>query len=893
MFKNLSIRSKLILCIVVGCLIPYLISGFYIKNKTEEWLYKESIEKNNLLLQQTAERLDESVLENISNLVSMIAMDERIRNIDSNINSYTDYDSATFQYKLSDSEAAIMEYFSSIKKSHDIITMISVGTEDGGYIEYPKFKPIAPYDPRTRDWYIKGIKTTDTVISEPYITKITGELVISLVKSIPSNNGKIGVVCVTIKLDNIMREINEIKYKKSEYINILSPNDVFINSPYNKEWLLQPIEASKLDIFKSIDRYNNKSFEGMIDSVDKVFNVYISPYSGWKYIFVADKSEVLKQSGVLTNLLLAIYLITSLIVLTLMLLISNYITKPILSIAAMINKMSTFKFDAYNNKNIKAFTNQSDEIGEISRALNLMHDNYVELKSKMESIDDEIQNINVDESTLHQLKLSKENPFSSIAGSINILLQRVHTSIEQAKLFNEEIIYKNELLVASEEELTAQLEEINSQKDFILYTAEHDPLTNLPNRRKFNERFNQVLTDGGIGAVLLLDLDNFKGINDTLGHLFGDMVLEHISRELERISNENVFVSRFGGDEFLLFYKCKDKTDEVFHFIELLYNVFNDKFQIDQHEVKIEFSVGISLFPNDSKDINQLIMYADLAMYNVKNSGKNNHAFFNSKMADYLKFKLETKLILRDAITNNGFKLLYQPQIDIHTGGIIGYEALIRLNNHKLSPMEFIPIAEEDNTIITIGRIITKMVVEQIWQWKQKGYDPRPVAINFSAMQIHDHDYIAYLMSLLVANEVQPELIVIEITENIFLENKETTIAFLNELRANGIKIAIDDFGTGYSSLSYLTFLPIDTIKLDRRLCVKFLELENIAVINSLIDLAHSLNLKVIAEGIEEYSQVKKLMIGKCDVIQGYYFSKPLDVEEIESKYNTVYKLQF
>lgn len=892
MINKLSIRNKLIISILAGCLIPYLIGGLYIKGKTEDWLYNNNIERANMLLRQTAEQVDESILENMGNLVSMIAMDEQITHIGSEINSYIDYDQNTFKFRSSESEAEIMEYFRTIKDSQDIVTMVSVGTEEGGYIEYPKFKPTAPYDPRTRGWYIDAINKKETVISEPYITKESKELVVSLVKSVTLKDKNIGVVCLTIKLDNLMKGINALKYGESGYINILSHNNIFINSPHNKEWLFHSAEDLGLDVFSCIDNYNSKSFEAQVDSVNKIFNVYISPYSGWKYISVIDKSEILEQSKVLTGVLIVIYFITFLIVLALILLIADYITKPILKIANIINKMATFKFDIYEDKSLKVYTHQNDEVGEISRALNGMQKNFIELKSKIVSMDEEIQNIDIDESSIHQLELSKDNPFAGIANSINVLLQKVHSSIEQIKLFNEEISYKNELLMGSEEELTAQLEEINSQKEFILFIAEHDPLTNLPNRRKFNEKLNQVLSDNGMGAVALLDIDNFKGINDTMGHLFGDKVLQYISQRLEEMSNQNIFVSRFGGDEFLLLYECTDGLDEILHFAEQLHALFNERFIIEQNIVNIEFSMGISLFPKDSHDINQLIMNADLALYFAKNRGRNNYVFFTAKMADHLKFKSDIKIILREAITNDAFKMLYQPQVDIRSGEIIGYEALVRLKNHSLSPIDFIPIAEEDGMIITIGRIVTKMVVEQIHQWQQKGYDPKPVTINFSAVQIHDYNYLTYLMDLLELNDVKPEHIIIEITENIFLENKETTIAFLNELKVHGIKIFVDDFGTGYSSLSYLIFLPIDAIKLDRTLSTKFLELDNIAVMDNLISLAHSLNLKVIAEGIEEYEQVKRLIAGNCDAIQGYYFSKPLEVEDVEKTYGMIFELE-
>lgn len=891
MLRKFSIRSKLIICILVGCLVPYLIGGLYIKNKTEDWLYNNNIENANLLLHQAAVHVDEAILNNIQNLAAMITMDERVINVDSNINSYVDYAPDTFKYQYSQSEADILSYFASIKKSHEIITMVSFGTEEGGYIEYPNFKPISPYDPRIREWYKSTIHQNGTVISEPYITKVSGDLVFSLTKSVVRSGKNIGVICVTIKLDSLMEDINNLKYGRTGYINIISPKDVFINSPRNDKWLLNSVDAIDTEAFKHVDDYDGKSFDSQLDGVDKVFNVYISPYSGWKYISVIDKNEVLQHSKVLTDLLFIIYLITSLIILALMLIISNYITKPILNIAQVINKMATFKFDKYENKSFKSYEHQRDEIGEISRALSSMQGNFVELKNQIETMDEEIKNINIDEGSVYQLNLSKDNPFEGITKSINGLLEKVHSSIEQIRLYNNEISFKNELLITSEEELKSKLQEIDTQKELILYVAEHDPLTNLPNRRQFYEKLNRVLLAGGQGAVMLLDIDNFKGINDTLGHLFGDKVLQYVSAKLEEMPDYDIYIYRFGGDEFLLLYEVTEGVDKSVDFIKRLFELFNDKFQIDEIEVRIEISMGVSLFPKDSRDIDQLIMNADLALYYVKNRGKNNYAFFDTGMAEPLKFRLDTKNLLGEAITNDGFKMLYQPQVDLESGEIKGYEALIRLKDQKLSPGEFIPVAEEYGMIIDIGRIATKLVVEQMGRWQQGGYELKPVSINFSAVQMYDHEYNTYLLDLLKTHNIKPELIVIEITENIFLENKEAAISLFNELRSHGIKISIDDFGTGYSSLSYLTFLPIDSIKLDRALSIKFLEVENIAAMESLIDFAHSLNLKVIAEGIEEEIQVRRLVDGNCDAVQGYYFCKPLEAGDVEKNYDMIYKL--
>jgi diguanylate cyclase (GGDEF)-like protein len=865
--------------------------GLYIKNNTEKWLYNNNIENTNLMLRQTAEYVDDCVLKHMKNLIAMIAIDDRVINVDSEINSYIDFDANTFEFRTKRSESEIMSFFRSIKETQDVVSLVSFGTEEGGYIEYPTFKPNEPYDPRVRDWYKDAILQNQAIISEPYMTKVTKDLVISVDQAVISNDKKIGVVSLSIKLDDLIKHLNAFEYGKTGYINILSANNTFISSPKNEDWVLHSIQDLNIDTFDSIDQYNGKSFEGQIDAVDKVFNVYISPYSGWKYISVIDKGEVLEQSRVLTNFLLFIYLVTFLIVLLLIFVISNYITKPILSIAHVINKMSTFKFDLYEHKNFEIYTHQKDEIGEISRALSRMQENFIELKNNIDVMDEEIQNINIDEKSIYQLSLSKDNPFDGITSSVNGLLKRVNSYIEQIKLFGDEISCKNDLLISSEEELIAQIEEINAQKEHINFLAYHDSLTNLPNRRSLYVKLKKALENNSIGAVLLIDLDNFKGINDSLGHSFGDKVLQYISSKLEKISSESVFVSRFGGDEFLILYECEKSQDEIVCFIERIFLAFSDAFIIDDNKIKIGISMGVSVFPSDSQNIHQLIMNADLAMYTIKNTGKNNYAFFNSTMAEHLEKKLNIKAILMESMANNGFKMVYQPQVDIHSGEIKGYEGLIRLKNYNLSPAEFIHIAEENGMIIPIGRMVTKMVVEQMHLWMEKGFDLKPVSINFSAIQIQDTNYKTYLFDLLKENDINPQFIVIEITENIFMEYKETTIAFLNELRVSGIKIAVDDFGTGFSSLSYLTFLPIDIIKLDRMLGIKFLELENSDFMNSLIALAHSLKLTVVAEGIEDFDKVQKLISGKCDAIQGYYFSKPLEVEDVERNYNKIYDL--
>lgn len=432
-------------------------------------------------------------------------------------------------------------------------------------------------------------------------------------------------------------------------------------------------------------------------------------------------------------------------------------------------------------------------------------------------------------------------------------------------------------------------QEIRAQKAYTEHFAYHDSLTNLPNRRKFMEGFEHALTNNKTGAMLLLDLDNFKTINDTLGHGFGDQVLIYIAEELKQIEDESMFISRFGGDEFQILIIDKNKV-EVEGIINKIFVKLSKIHKISGHKVDVSFSMGISLFPEDSNNVSRLLMNADLAMYSIKNSEKNNYRFFDLDLSKNMERKQIVEDTLKNAINQNGFEVVYQPKVECIEGEIIGFEALLRLKDSDISPGEFIPIAEENKCIIKIGRIVTALVIEQLADWKKSRVNLKPISINFSAAQIYDLTYFDYLINMLNLYSISPEFIEIEITENVFIDNRERTLELLREFRKVGIKISIDDFGTGYSSLSYLTFLPINILKLDKSIIEKFLELESLEVMSSLIALAHSLGLEVVAEGVETREQVKQLSDIRCDYIQGFYFSKPIKAEEVVKIYSHSYK---
>lgn len=450
----------------------------------------------------------------------------------------------------------------------------------------------------------------------------------------------------------------------------------------------------------------------------------------------------------------------------------------------------------------------------------------------------------------------------------------------------------NEELSATEEEIRAQYSTIQEHADKIEilnhkneYLACHDYLTNLPNRFNFMKMLNDKINHGEDGTIMLLDLDNFKQINDILGHTYGDLLLKEVADRLSSIKDDTVIVSRFGGDEFLILKTDIDKNG-IEKYLEKLRESFQKSFVLGNNENHVQFSIGISQYPIDSNNANQLIMNADTAMYKVKQKGKNSYLYYQIEMQEELWNKAEIELVLRNAIRNDGFVLHYQPQVSVTKGDIVSFEALLRLKNSKLSPASFISIAEETGFIIEIGRWVTKEAIEQIAKWKADGLKLKTVSINFSCKQLNDKGYLDFLKETLLKNEVEPKYIEIEITESIVLEEKENTLEFLNNLIELGVNIALDDFGTGYSSLNYLTFIPVNKVKLDKSLSDKFLESDNIQVMRSIISLAHSLKLEITAEGVETYEQYERLKEGGCDYIQGYLFSKPLGVKEIEKIYS-------
>ena len=442
------------------------------------------------------------------------------------------------------------------------------------------------------------------------------------------------------------------------------------------------------------------------------------------------------------------------------------------------------------------------------------------------------------------------------------------------------------------------LQDITERKkaeDLNRYLANHDPLTELPNRRLFQEKIKQELTISKTLqqklAVMYLDLDRFKYVNDTLGHPIGDTLLKQIAKRLKRLLGEQNVLARMAGDEFAVLLPNIRNASQVIEHSKKIIESLEDPFLIDEYKLFITTSIGISIFPQDGGDSQTLLKHADSALYKAKEKGKNTYQIHTSSMdvETYKMFNLETNL--REALELNQLELYYQPKVCAANYQIIGAEALIRWNHPEwgiVSPNEFIPLAEETGIIIEIDKWIKYTACSQNKAWQDAGLPAIPVSINLSAHRFLGKDLISSISQILKETKLNPEYLEIEILETALLENDKVVFSILDELRSLGIRISLDDFGTGYSSLSYLQRYKgrIDTLKIDRtfinNLSQSDLDDSNF-ITKTIIQLAQHLEMNVVAEGVETKEQLKVLQNYKCNTIQGYLFSKPVPADEFET----------
>jgi diguanylate cyclase (GGDEF)-like protein/PAS domain S-box-containing protein len=422
----------------------------------------------------------------------------------------------------------------------------------------------------------------------------------------------------------------------------------------------------------------------------------------------------------------------------------------------------------------------------------------------------------------------------------------------------------------------------------ILHQAYHDGLTGLPNRLLFRDRLNlavvQAKRHGGMLAVMFIDLDRFKTINDDLGHAAGDQLLQAVAARLAKCLRQGDTVARLGGDEFTLLLPNISQRDDAENAARKVLAVLSQPFRVGQQEQLTGASIGIAVYPDDGDTIDALIQNADIAMYDVKAQGRNSYAFFsNAREASYSD-RVNLGQELHKAIGANQLELYYQPQVATASGDITGIEVLLRWNHPlrgQILPEEFIPLAQEAGTLAYLSDWVVRSACKQLKEWLEYGVSPVRLGINMAAEQIQQHDFVAKFSELLEEMKIDPTLLEIEITESTMVRDLEATQDRLQALSDLGVKIAIDDFGMGYSSLSYLRNLPIDAIKIDRSFIADIKAGNENTLVNAMILIAKGLGLRLVAEGVESADQFAFLKSHGCDECQGYFISKPLDGEQV------------
>jgi diguanylate cyclase (GGDEF)-like protein len=443
-------------------------------------------------------------------------------------------------------------------------------------------------------------------------------------------------------------------------------------------------------------------------------------------------------------------------------------------------------------------------------------------------------------------------------------------------------------VVRSEREKAELIELLEGEKRRAYELASHDHLTGLANRRMFLELASSHLARARRSrqhyALMFLDLDRFKVINDSLGHRVGDLLLQTVTRRLREMLRESDVIARFGGDEFVILLTGLEQEADVVNIAEkLVAGISKPCTNLDGHDVQVGPSIGVALYPRDGQDLDTLVRHADAAMYQSKKVSRGTFTFFDPALnvTSAREFDLEQRL--PKAIADGEFVLHYQPKVELEDFRVVGLEALVRWQHPEhglIFPGDFIPIAEGTGQIVPLGNWVLEAACQQLAAWRREGLPLVPVAVNLSARQLRESELARHILERLQAHGLSPDLLHVEVTESTLVEHLEIAGGILDKLAKAGISISLDDFGNGFSSLGYIKTLPIDTIKIDRVFVRDIINSPDDAVIvQSTIILAHNLGMRVIAEGIESRAQLMHLKTAGCDEVQGYYFSRPVDRE--------------
>ena len=486
--------------------------------------------------------------------------------------------------------------------------------------------------------------------------------------------------------------------------------------------------------------------------------------------------------------------------------------------------------------------------------------------------------------------LKRENSVT-LREKASVLRERKAASSDQITTLQQ----SNAHLIISAFESHKQAERAEADKIQMEYVAHHDVLTGLPNRILLQDRLGQTIEmarrQGSQFAVLFMDLDRFKDINDAFGHAVGDQLLQSVALRLLSCVRQSDTISRQGGDEFVLVLRAIERAEDVRLTAQKILTALEQPHHIDDRDINICVSIGISIYPDDAQDVETLIKSADTAMFYAKENGRNNYKFFEQDMNIRAVEAQSIKVSLRRALERQEFVLHYQPKINLCSGRIVGVEALIRWQHPEqglLSPGQFMPIADECGLIQQIDRWVLREACNQTRSWQQAGLPPITVSVNTSSQEFRTQDFLENIHETLVDTGLESRYLELELTENVLMHNIKSTFSVLNALADWGVNIAVDNYGTGLSSLHYLNEFPIHTLKIDQSFVNQMTNDPNhAAIVSSMITMAKNLKIRVLAEGVETPEEFAALQVEHCDEGQGYYFSYPVGTEALTTLLKT------
>jgi diguanylate cyclase (GGDEF)-like protein len=755
---------------------------------------------------------------------------------------------------------------------------------------------------KDREYFQEAVNGKPSV-SDPIKSRADGTMVIVFAVPIYDGDNVTGVLYVTYDADVLSIITDDIRLSDSGYTFIINENGDII-AHVNRQLVydmvndirssLEDPELSRLaELEKRMIAGERGTGEYNYQGEARYMGFCPIENTGWSIAVTAPKSAVFSKLNIVSIILFLLILAASFIIAIIM------SRSKLLKIDLQRHQVNSHRIADFTS--LIALTVKNDgtilTTNRYAEDLLLYFDKFgdekvknifdlVSEKDRLSLQDTVGETLENDSSTSFELALSRGDS-KVVHIYCNAVTDRDNADI--IELFGiditERVIQEN-ILQDSFEELTVVYDELAAKEEKIRELAFRDQLTGLPNRTALYTEVDKVISQLRTEekcALLYLDLDNFKYINDSFSHSIGDMLIVEIGRRIMAAFSDNELVARFEGDEFVVFIRRISSIDELNEKVSKAMSVFIEPFNVMRNHFHVSASCGICIYPDHANSIEEMMKSSDVAMYHAKKEGKNTHIMFRQDMNDEFARRIEMENGLRHAIDNNEFILYYQPQVDLTTGSIVSFEALLRWMHPMhgiIPPYKFINVAEETGLIVQIGKWVLKTACDFIGRLNNRSSGKYGISVNISVVQLMQADFVNMVEDIVTLSGIKPGLLELEITESKLVETVDINLRKIFELREFGVRFSIDDFGKGFSSLSYLKQLPVNTLKIDKCFVDDIPDNDN-SMIESIIHIGHRRNLVVVAEGVEKKEQIEYLSQHKCDMIQGYYYSKPVPEEDI------------